>query len=389
MNWVYLSFGLNPLHHSFVDMLFSEYFTPLLLDQIPVSTSARAYSRFIHINSGYDIDIDGIKIAIMGMEDGMGDAFRMEFYQMMSHIDAQDIMDVGNFHDRENMEHQKSICEVMHYFGDENILPVFFCRHPQFIYPVYDALEALQTRISVTSIDSDIDLRENENPSYLWNIITHRPNYLFNVCQIGYQSYLVEPETIQAMRSMYFDSHRLGWVNTHLEETEAILRSTHLLVVNMRAIRYSDNPAQSSPSANGLFGDEICRLMRYAGMSSQIQAIVFTGYEPEYDQQNIGARLMAQMMWYFHEGFHLRVQENPEESPADFFRYVVGLKENELTANFYKSKRTERWWMEVPSSLKQKESDIPHIIPCSYQDYLSAMEGEIPERWWNMYQKLF
>lgn len=369
-------------------MLFSEFFSPVKLDQIPYTPSPRAYSHFIKDLGGYAQDMQGLKLALMGMEDQAADCLRQEWYKLMSHADQMDWADLGNLHAEEPQSIHYALRETCSYLLDEKIIPVYISTQDIGLSAMYEAYESWHSRISVTSIDADIDLRERDEPPFLWKIIAHKPNYLFNICQLGYQSYMVEPETIKAMQSMYFDAHRLGWVKSHMEETEAIFRSTDLLTINMRAIRYSDNPAQTDPSPNGFFGDEMCRMMRYAGMSSKVTAIAIIGYEPELDQQGCGARLLAQMLWYFHEGVQLRVKENPEESPQDFFKFVVGLKENELSANFYKSKRSERWWMEVPTEFMRPGADMPHLIPCSYEDYQASMRGEIPERWWNMYQKL-
>jgi hypothetical protein len=54
---------------------------------------------------------------------------------------------------------------------------------------------------------------------------------------------------------------------------------------------------------------------------------------------------------------------------------------------FYKSKRSEKWWMEIPHQDLDK-FDRNTIIPCSYQDYQLAQSGEIPERWINAQLKL-
>ena len=37
-----------------------------------------------------------------------------------------------------------------------------------------------------------------------------------------------------------------------------------------------------------------------------------------------------------------------------------------------KSKKTKRWWMQMPDK---------NFIACSYNDYLSASMNDIPERW--------
>jgi hypothetical protein len=39
----------------------------------------------------------------------------------------------------------------------------------------------------------------------------------------------------------------------------------------------------------------------------------------------------------------------------------------------------ETWWMEYPES--ENSTINPKVIACSYNDYLAASKGEIPERW--------
>ena len=45
---------------------------------------------------------------------------------------------------------------------------------------------------------------------------------------------------------------------------------------------------------------------------------------------------------------------------------------NEVESVFLQSKKTGRWWMQLPNK---------KIIPCSYNDYVQASRNEIPERW--------
>jgi hypothetical protein len=44
---------------------------------------------------------------------------------------------------------------------------------------------------------------------------------------------------------------------------------------------------------------------------------------------------------------------------------------------FYKSQQTDRWWMEVVNLT----GNARRIVPCSYQDYLRAAQGDVPHRW--------
>jgi hypothetical protein len=45
--------------------------------------------------------------------------------------------------------------------------------------------------------------------------------------------------------------------------------------------------------------------------------------------------------------------------------------------------------MNVPMNDHSKGKYKKHrIIPCTYDDYQQAMKGEIPDTWWQTYQKL-
>jgi hypothetical protein len=56
---------------------------------------------------------------------------------------------------------------------------------------------------------------------------------------------------------------------------------------------------------------------------------------------------------------------------------------------FYKSLKSERWWMQVPYPRKKELDFNRHtVVPCNYEDYLKAMENDIPDLWWKTYQKL-
>ena len=63
---------------------------------------------------------------------------------------------------------------------------------------------------------------------------------------------------------------------------------------------------------------------------------------------------------------------------------------NKYEINFYKSNKSDRWWMEVPYPPDKNLKFERHtLIPCSYKDYEIACKDEIPDRWWQTYQKLY
>jgi hypothetical protein len=56
---------------------------------------------------------------------------------------------------------------------------------------------------------------------------------------------------------------------------------------------------------------------------------------------------------------------------------------------FYKSPKSDRWWMDVPYPAGQeKRYERHHLVPCSLEEYQQATNEEMPDRWWKTYQKL-
>ena len=64
------------------------------------------------------------------------------------------------------------------------------------------------------------------------------------------------------------------------------------------------------------------------------------------------------------------------------------LKKDDQEIVFYKSNRSERWWMEVPNPNNKVRYQKHHLVPCSYKDYETALREEMPERWWQAFQKI-
>ncbi len=56
---------------------------------------------------------------------------------------------------------------------------------------------------------------------------------------------------------------------------------------------------------------------------------------------------------------------------------------------FYKSDKSNRWWLEVsyPSGEGGKY-ERHQLIPCDREDYERAMKNQIPNLWWKTLQKL-
>jgi len=132
------------------------------------------------------------------------------------------------------------------------------------------------------------------------------------------------------------------------------------------------------PTPNGFSGEEMCQICRYAGMSDKLRTMGIIGYRPEVDTHRLSAQLQAQMIWYFLEGVHHRKNDFPVTTEG-MVEYIVPLKQLDYQLTFWKSKRSGRWWLQVPVKTK-KQYQRHRLIPCSYEDYQLAGQDQLPDR---------
>ncbi len=236
----------------------------------------------------------------------------------------------------------------------------------------YHAYKHLDRVVEVTCVDATIDLR-GESPvrseNFLLELLTSEPNLVKHYNHIGFQSYFVHPRMLETMDKLRFDCYRLGVAKEKIEEMEPVLRNTQMLSFDINAIKYSDAPANAC-SPNGFSGEEACMLTRYAGLSNNISSFGIYGYQPGSDVNELTAKQVAQMLWYYIDGKSRSRQESTLEERENYNEYHTTVAD--MDTLFLQSRKTSRWWMQLPNK---------KLIACSYNDYLSASRNEIPERW--------
>jgi len=243
----------------------------------------------------------------------------------------------------------------------------------------YQAYASQEFVIEVSVADALIDLQE-ESPipatGFLMDMLTEQPNYIKHYNHIGFQSYFVHPRMLETLDKLRFDCYRLGKVRENLEEAEPVLRNTDLFSLDINVIKHTDAPANSL-SPNGFSGEEACALSRYAGMSTQLSTYGIYGYNPAKDKDQLTAKQIAQMLWYFMDGRSVKNKEALLEERDAFWEFHIAFVD--IDTVFLKSKKTGRWWMQLPGKA---------FVPCAYSDYLLASNNEIPERWLRHQERL-
>ncbi len=244
----------------------------------------------------------------------------------------------------------------------------------------YDVFRKKEQMSVAAVADMLIDLEETEgiSPSgFLMNMLTDTPNYIAHYSHMAFQSYYNQPRMLETLDKLRFDFFRLGILKENIEEMEPVLRGSDFFSFDLSAVRYSDAVSNINGSPNGLTGEDACSLTRYAGMSHKLSSLGIYGYYPEHDQNEMTAKLISQMVWYFIDGILVRKAEASLENTEEFFQFMVSFTDNDTT--FLKSKRTNRWWMRMPNN---------NLIPCSYNDYITARSNDIPERWLREQERL-
>ena len=318
-------------------------------------------------------------------------AIRKEFYKL-HFADLPPLVDLGSLQlmptKKESFKQIEKVCATL---LENNIIPLVIGGGQDISYAIYKAYASIGKIITFTAADCAFDLGAEEDKihshSYLSKMISYQPNHLFNYCNIAYQSYFESPAAIEMLDKIHFDAYRLGFVKANLFEVEPIMRNTDFLSFDISAIANTVASANTYASPNGLDGAESCSIMRYAGLSDKVTSCGIFEYNNSLDNFGQTAKLIAQMFWYFLDGFKQRKNElNPNLNECT--KYTVSFDDGENEVQFYKSNKTGRWWIGVPFSTSDKKKKDNYFVACSYRDYEQSNQGVPPERWIKTYQKL-
>ena len=350
-------------------------------------------------------DLEGMDLAIVGVKEERGavdnngcadgvDHIRKALYPLFNHWPQLQIVDLGNIRiGKEINDTCFAVNQVLTELMKHKIVPIIIGAGQDLTYTMYQVYEPTGKLINIAAVDPMFDIGNDKEAlnshSYLSHSILHQPNFLFNFTNIGYQSYYVDTENIELMKQLLFDAYRLGNIKQNIELSEPLIRNANVLTFDIAAIRAADAPGVHNASPNGFNGEEACRMTRYAGLSYKLSSIGFFEYNPHYDINSRTANLIAEMIWYFMEGFSNRQDDIPTLESTDFKRFNVQIGDNQNDIVFLCHKITGKWWMDM-SFLQNddKRYERHHFIPCSKEDYDQAMRNELPDKWWQFYQKL-
>ncbi|MGX1024254.1 formimidoylglutamase [Psychroflexus sp. MBR-150] len=315
-----------------------------------------------------EIDFEEIKIQLYQLYKGNWN---------LSIIDLG-ILDAGESISDTYYAFQSIIKKVLGY----NIIPIILGGSQDILYSQYRAYDGIKYMVNLANIDAKFDLGDSNakmhNQSFLSHMIVQKPYNLFNYANVGYQTYLNSQEEINLLEKMFFEAYRLGEVSKNIESVEPTLRDADIVALDVTSIQ-SQSLGQDSLYPNGFDSREICALSRYAGISDKVSS--FGLYELQHLTSNISKQLIAQVIWYFIEGVKFRLDEKADINNPNFIKYQVPV-ENDILV-FYESQLSGRWWIEISSNFKDVNNKLNQhtLLPCDKQNYISACNQNIPERW--------
>ena len=366
-------------------------------------TSNTSFYKSIKVYGDKMPDFKGAHIAFFGIKENRGtnsntgaangpDEIRKKLYQLKKGTGLYNIVDLGNLNIGIDLdETYVRISEVCRILLENNVLPVLLGGTHDLDYGQYRGYEDMSKLVSFLNVDAFLDLDDHREATssrqHIHKILLHEPNYLFSYTHLAHQMYLIDPQSVSILEKLYFEAYRLGDIRSNMKEMEPAVRHADMISFDITSIRSSDAPGNANAQPFGLTGEEACQLCWYAGQSEKLSSIGFYEYNPEFDDAHKKtAAVISTMIWYFIEGFYHRKNERDFKS-NDFMKYSVSMPVEPEVLTFFKSKFTEKWWMEVAPQHNNRYSRNS-IVPCSYNDYQIATKGEVPERYISTLAKL-
>ena len=342
-------------------------------------------------------DLSRVKIVLLGVLENRGNGpeagkvdvshFRKEFYSLFPGNWHVEIADLGNIVQGDTISDTYYALEkITATLIKRKIIPIVVGGSQDLTYALYRAYDNLEQMVNLVAIDSRFDfgkeVQELTANSYLTKMIIEEPNNLFNYSNVGFQTYFNAQEEIDLIEKLFFDAYRLGEISSNSSIAEPVFRDADMVSLDLTSVKSCDSGNFATFAPNGFNGKEICSLSRYAGISDKVSIFGIFNHNNTANE----AMLIAEIVWYFIEGFHYRSNEYPFGSRENYIKYIVPIDDEELV--FYKSDVSDRWWIEIPfvSNVNNKLKRNT-LLPCTYEDYLGACDQEIPERWWKTQRK--
>lgn len=319
------------------------------------------------INKSSDFVVtSGNSVIILGFDEIVSDPIRVELYKTSYTFENLNISDIGNLKDKS----LENIRDSFKKLSGQNLNVIVLGSVPEQIIKLLESF--VNGFVNIAFIEKKGDVFFSESVKTLVD------NALFinKAKLLCYQSHLLHSNKLDGLRIN--QSMRLGEFRNNFRQAEPLIRDIDVAFFNLDSIRYSEIPGIVNTSPSGLTSEESCQIMKYMGLNTKNNLIGFLGYDPKYDFHGQGAMIISQMIWYYLEGLDQRIIEDVNNT-SYIQTFMVELSDYNLSLKFLQSKKTGRWWVEIPLN-EDKES---YFMPCSEEDFDKARNNDLSYRIFN------
>jgi len=202
--------------------MFESYLSAVNLDELlkDEPLSDHQLLRFVLAYEEEFPDLEGIDLAIIGVPEDRGnksnqgsanapDIVRQAFYQLDAGSFNVRIADLGNIipgHTKNDT--YSALGEIVSELLNLKIIPIIIGGSHDLTLGQYLGYANNNQIINMAVLDEKIDVYKQDEEvdanSFLYNIFTETPNFLFNYSHIGYQSHFVSPSDIATLEKTVF-----------------------------------------------------------------------------------------------------------------------------------------------------------------------------------------
>ena len=329
--------------------MLSHWFSPI---DNTLSLLAGKYCQIMY-EDGKDFPVlEHTKLAFIGFDKEFSNNVRKQFYSFNNHFAPLQIADLGNLKSLDVEFSIPAIKEIL----DGGIIPILLGAPGHIIQKLMHRLES--------------------DYSTIFHISNRLPDYhsddKYEI--LGFQRHLCELDRITQLEGISTSSMSLAKMRAHPYIQEAVLRDANLTHFDGSAIKLSNNPASIESNTSGLTCAESCQVMKNIGGSQNLKLLNITNYEIIDEKRQYASSItIAEMIWYFIEGYHQKLNDHPTITSDQLQRFVIHSLNTDAEMIFVKNETSGRWWFISNGNEEQYHA-------CSHEEYLEAARGDIPDR---------
>jgi formiminoglutamase len=338
-------------------------------------------AKTVFYASGFELPVwSHFPVALISSDCAGMDAFRKSLYSFKSFQDNFSFLDLGQC----RKSNDDFILPLFEEIFNAGVFPILVTNDSAINKAYIKALKNVYSTFHLTAIDDRFrysPFQQDSEVPYWDSFLSEEIELSEGAHIVGVQTHLLPAGAFSYCEENGISLHRLGQARLNIQDLEPSIRHADICVLEMSSLKYTDFPSQSPQSPSGFFLEEICQLARYAGLSDSLKGFSVSGFNLNNTNQDTDAQALAQIIWYFLDGFNHKKGDFPVQFEG-MIEYLVDVKENNRLLTFWKSNRSGRWWIQIERVNKDIQAgEIKvRLIPVSYQDYLDACEGELSSR---------